>query len=249
VKYSALQWQSSDDLEYEPFLVSSQTIGGGFNYTFIASSVPTEPGAEIITIRVHLFNSAIGSDINPELKEVWLVGPADNGRFTDITMLYPVTTNGDSGDEPDKSDITVRETVSGVEIPFITFSEGLVVVRNADWEFGVIDKTGSLIIPFGMFDEIYPFSSGFAIVFNAIEESIIDTAGNLLFPFGLYVMIQAFSDGLAAVRNDDWEQGVIDTEGNLVIPFGLYNWIRPFSDGIAIAENLDGTWSILEIAG
>ena len=124
-----------DDLEYEPFLVSSQTIGGGFNYTFIANSVPAEPDAEIITIRVHLFNSAIGSDINPELKEVWLVEPADNGGFTGITKLYPVTTNSASEDEPDKSDITVRETVSELETPFLVFSEGFIVVRNADWEY------------------------------------------------------------------------------------------------------------------
>ena len=105
-----------DDLEYEPFLVTSQTIGGGFNYTFIAISVPAEPDAEIITIRVHLFNSAIGSDINPELKEVWLVEPADNGRFNDITKLYPVTANGDSGDEPSVVQST-PETVENTQEP------------------------------------------------------------------------------------------------------------------------------------
>ena len=201
-----------DDLEYEPFLVSSQTIGGGFNYTFVANLVPADPNAKITTIRVHIFNPATGSDINLELKEVWLVEPADNGGFTGITKLYPVTTNSASEDEPNKSDITVRETVSGLETPFLVFSEGLIVVRNADWELGVIDKAGSFIIPFGTFDEIYPFSSGFAVVFNAIKECITDTTGNLLFPFGLYIMIQAFSDDLASVRNDDWEQGVIDTE-------------------------------------
>jgi len=238
-----------DDLEYEPFLVTSQTIGGGFNYTFIANSVSTDPNAETATIRVHIFNPAIGSDIKPELTEVWLVEPADNGGFTGIIKLYPISTTNDSGNELNKSDITIRETVSGLETPFLVFSEGLVVVRNGDWELGVIDKTGSFIIPFGMFDEIYQFSYGFAVVFNAIEESVTDTAGNLLVPFGLYIMIQAFSDGLASVRNDDWEQGVIDTTGNMVIPFGLYNEIRPFSEGLAVALNADSEFGVIDKAG
>jgi hypothetical protein len=79
-----------DDLGYEPFLVASQTIGGGFNYTFVANSVPVEPDDEITTIRVHIFLPATGHNINPELEEVWLVQPNDAGRFIGITKLYPI---------------------------------------------------------------------------------------------------------------------------------------------------------------
>jgi len=78
------------DVEYEPFLVASQTIGGGFNYTFIASSVPAGPDAETTTIRAHIFYPGANPAADPELREVWEVTPTEDGRFISSVLLFPV---------------------------------------------------------------------------------------------------------------------------------------------------------------
>jgi hypothetical protein len=76
---------------FEPFLVASQTIGGGFNYTFLASSETVGANEEKTTIRVHIFYSGN----TQELMEVWEVVPGENGSYTGSVMLYPVITVGE----------------------------------------------------------------------------------------------------------------------------------------------------------
>jgi len=76
---------------FEPFLVASQTIGGGFNYTFLARSVREGADEDIITIRVHIFYSGN----TPELMEIWDVVPGENGNYTGSVMLYPIITVGE----------------------------------------------------------------------------------------------------------------------------------------------------------
>ena len=126
------------------------------------------------------------------------------------------------------------------------FSNGLAVISETNWvdnhwggdepfsyrrnRFGLIDKTGNVILPFE-YDFIFPFSEGLASVGMFVESyfnnwnywayryafGVIDMYGNLAIPLE-YNWIEPFSEGVAVARIGR-QSGLIDTAGNVIIPF------------------------------
>ena len=142
--------------------------------------------------------------------------------------------------------------------------EGVAIVRSRKYvsngvyanKFGVVDKTGSFIVPLE-YDEIRDFSNGLAVVKGEIADDrsgyshkkyirwgIIDKAGALVQPLK-YTEISEFSEGLAKVKSGNaW--GYIDKTGKVVIPV-KYKEISEFSDGLLNADGniIDKTGKVI----
>ena len=151
-------------------------------------------------------------------------------------------------------EITIREIATGLEyydIVIMSLNDGLAVVFTEDWQFGVIDKTGNIVIPVGMYAlQSSLFREGLAVVWNEDrQDGIIDITGNIVVPFGTYDTISSLSEGLAVVWNEDRQVGVVDTTGNIVVPFGTFNGIDSFSDGLAAVQNEDRQLGYIDKTG
>jgi hypothetical protein len=114
------------------------------------------------------------------------------------------------------------------------FSDGLARV-NLDGNYGYINKTGQVVIPFGIYDYAFPFSDGLAKVKKNGKFGFINKTGKVVIPF-IYNnnndnSISEFSDGLAEVRKNG-NSGYINKTGKVVIPL-IYDEISKFSDGLA----------------
>lgn len=94
------------------------------------------------------------------------------------------------------------------------FSEGLAPVNTGNW--GFVDSSGSMVIK-AVFDYAYPFSGGYALVQDEIEDGyfFIDHSGASLQDLR-FKKAKSFSGQLAAVQIDN-KWGYISTTGALVI--------------------------------
>ena len=131
------------------------------------------------------------------------------------------------------------------------FSEGYAPVANDDGLWGVIDKTGALVLTY-QYDWFWgSFYNGRASGMDRSVDSIwssmgyIDISGEFVIA-PQYDWAYDFSDGWARVsktteQNEYPTGGFIDTEGNTVMPF-LYGWLDDFSEGLAVAA-ADGSWA------
>jgi len=140
------------------------------------------------------------------------------------------------------------------------FSEGYACIlryHENELQSSLIDKTGTVIIPFGMYSTIGTFNDGRSRVVKGdfISEDnedsrvgVIDTTGTLIVPLGTYDEISHFSDGLAIVRSSE-DCGVIDIHGALIVPFGAYRSINPFRAGSAVVRDEGGKYGRIDIAG
>ena len=116
--------------------------------------------------------------------------------------------------------------------------------RNGKW--GVVDKTGNVVIPFE-YKEAREFSEGLAAV-KWISEywGFIDKTGNVVIPFEYYWAVRDFKEGLAAVRYQDrW--GFIDKTGRVVIHFE-YHKANSFSEGLAAVKR-GSKWGFIDKTG
>ncbi len=108
-------------------------------------------------------------------------------------------------------------------------------------EYGYIDKTGKLVIPYQPFGQVYEFSEGLAQVVDYYGKSgYIDKTGKLVIPYQ-FERAESFSDGLALVRHYDTEKfGYIDKTGKLVIPY-QYDFLQTssFNEGLAVIKDYE----------
>lgn len=141
-------------------------------------------------------------------------------------------------------DITVKEIVSGLDYDEVyNFSEGLACVKKDD-KYGVIDKTGSLIVPCE-YDWIGYSTEGMIPVKKGDKWGLVDKTGSLVVPLE-YDELGYFNEGLTyAKKGDKW--GYINKTGSIVIPLE-YNVACPFSEGIALV-NKDNKYFYIDKTG
>lgn len=104
-------------------------------------------------------------------------------------------------------------------------SSSLAIVETESEAFGVINRSGSLIIDTA-FSRIDPFVDGLSVVQGRNHQRYV-------------------GDDRSAVR---YEIGVVDTSGRWIVPYGRYRNIEAYSNGYATAElveinNVGGDWS------
>lgn len=148
------------------------------------------------------------------------------------------------------------------------FSDGLACVKMWDentesfYEYlscGFIDKAGKEVIPFGEYDDAFPFSDGLAAVAKYDKEKgqlkwgFINTEGNVKIPCEYefesagYYRPWGFAGGVCPMMQEG-KWGVINTEGEIVIPFA-YNWISCFDSGLALVRLSDGFINAVDTSG
>jgi WG containing repeat len=113
---------------------------------------------------------------------------------------------------------------------------------------GLIDKSGRVILA-PRYDEIFPFSEGFAPARLDGRWGFIDKAGKLVIPIK-FDSAWVFHSGLAAVKKSKW--GFIDKTGAFVIAPRFdeitYNNPEPFEKGVAKVKTYDG-WGCITRTG
>lgn len=184
----------------------------------------------------------------------------------------------------DRNGILIADTIYRIIKPF---NSGVAVVggltdksqiynKEKKAKFGVIDKKGKIIIPFGIYKRIEDFKSGFSKVELDVEyqkgyynhQGVIDTTGkyrftvpakNWHFDYGN----EHFSECLAAVdiylldpdsiktwssssKND--YKAVINTNGEILFSNKTWEEITPFKNNRAFVKN-DDKWFLIDNKG
>lgn len=128
------------------------------------------------------------------------------------------------------------------------FSDGRAFVQGTNLKWGVIDKEGNIIVE-PIYDEVFPFSSGVAVVSKLDEKwnrtyYIIDVNGKAVKTFSKAAksnetisLWSGFSEGYA-VAMKEYKKGFIDTKGNITVKC-LYRELKPLSSGMAYFEKYD----------
>jgi len=115
------------------------------------------------------------------------------------------------------------------------YSEGLVVVKNKDQQWSVLDRDGRVVVA-PKYGSIGRISDGMIVVGSAREAGrptrygAVDTNGHLVIDME-YEGIGTFSNGRAPVKIND-KYGYISKTGELVIP-AIYDYANSFVDGRA----------------
>jgi hypothetical protein len=131
--------------------------------------------------------------------------------------------------------------------------KNVAVVVTQDWDVGVVDTDGEIIVPFGRYAEIDKFSYEYARVVESNDRSItarygiINTKGEVIIkPVYDYIYDINFFCGLAVV-NKGGEYGVVSVNGTVVIE-PEYDKIICLDDGY-IRGVKDGEESVLSLKG
>ncbi len=117
------------------------------------------------------------------------------------------------------------------------FLDGLARVMIGD-KYGLIDKTGTAVIP-AIYDDIsYGYSGNFkgGIISVCLNDKwgFIDRAGNMVIP-AKYDALHDFVEGMAAAQvGDKW--GFIDASGKMVIP-ARFDEVFQFEDDYCVVRN------------
>ena len=135
---------------------------------------------------------------------------------------------------------------------------GHFIVREGEWDderIGVINSSGSEVVPLGLYDEILTVPGNRFIVRSGTRDdarfAVIDQAGNEVIPMGRYDEIRPLHWGGWAppnfeivydygfiVRNGD-RYGVLGLDGEEIIPMGRYDSVLSIHNGIAIIQDRD----------
>ena len=124
------------------------------------------------------------------------------------------------------------------------FNEGFAVVSNSDYEYGVINKKGELVVPFKYY-YIAEFKDGFARVELEKKMGFIDKTGKEIVPI-IYDDAISFSDGVASVKKNG-KRGFVDATGKLIIPT-VFDYDYGFHSGTALVSKAD-KWGLIDKTG
>lgn len=91
----------------------------------------------------------------------------------------------------------------------------LVMVRNEEEEYGILDYRGQVAVPFCYYDRVYDFVNGRAAVERNGKYGVLRYDGTLEMPIE-YDKIKLFSDGSMAVWTEDTAE-LTDSGGNLIL--------------------------------
>ena len=123
---------------------------------------------------------------------------------------------------------------------FLDNFSGGVAVAFQGTQYGVIDTSGKIVVPFGKYGIISKFSEGLAAATVQKKYGFIDTSGNeIIAP--QYEYAESFAEGLAMVQYNNLA-GFINKAGKVVVPF-KYGYGRQFEDGVAVV-GIGGEWDI-----
>lgn len=133
------------------------------------------------------------------------------------------------------------------------FKDGFAQVANSEQtshgyvtKFGVIDKTGKLIIPV-KYDAISSFHGNVASVSIKGKSGLVDKTGKELTPQKYDdIMSYPYDEGFYRVRIGD-KKGLVNYEGKEFIPV-KYDEIKDFDEGL-IRVSIDGKWGYLDKNG
>ncbi|MEG1577491.1 MAG: WG repeat-containing protein [Oscillospiraceae bacterium] len=128
---------------------------------------------------------------------------------------------------------------SGTEVIAPTFANaenfskgGVAVVKNSDYEVGLVSKEGKMIVPFGTYDSMYPYADRDGTTYISTSKNglggCLSANGTKILPC-LYVAIDNFDKGLAVVETVQGK-GLVDSTGGCVIP-AIYDHINTYLSG------------------
>jgi hypothetical protein len=129
-----------------------------------------------------------------------------------------------------------------------SFSDGRAFVQGTNLKWGIIDTEGNIIVE-PIYDEVFPFSDGVAVVSKMDEKwnksyYIINLSGKPIKTFDkakksdeTTTLLSGFNEGCALAMKG-YKKGMLDSKGNIVIKF-LYRELKPFSSGMAYFEKFD----------
>ncbi len=143
-------------------------------------------------------------------------------RENDIFYIY----EGDMTGFADKNGKVILEPLYEEIRPIP--ERGLVMVRNADEEYGMLDYEGQITVPFCHYDSVSDFVKGRAVVELNEKYGLLQYDGTLEMPIE-YDEIRLFSDGSMAV----WTGDVVEltgSGGNRILT-GKYKYLYSTGDG------------------
>ena len=121
------------------------------------------------------------------------------------------------------------------------FSDGMARVAFADnYQSGLIDETGSVILEGKILMKMGNYSSGYALIeYDMLDYNFIDKNGDKVFDNNVYYL-QRFSDGLALISKGKNEPSiVIDNKFHEVFVVPEEFAIDPFSNGLAVIKKIN----------
>lgn len=128
------------------------------------------------------------------------------------------------------------------------FSDNRAFVQGTNLKWGFIDTEGKIIVE-PMYDQVFPFASGAAVVSKMDEKwnntfYIIDVFGKSIKTFSksaksneTITLWSGFNEGLAVVMKD-FKKGLMDPKGNIIVAC-KYRELKPLSSGMAYFEKYD----------
>jgi CHAT domain-containing protein len=131
----------------------------------------------------------------------------------------------------DKTGAVVLHEIAGLESYNVWFSDGMLMIRDARYKNGFVDRAGRIAIP-PQFKQARPFSEGLAAVRTVQGKwGYVDKQGTFIIE-PQFEEAFPFSEGLAAVKQQKW--GYIDQTGRMVVEPKLLQ-AYPFAEGLAAA--------------
>ena len=125
------------------------------------------------------------------------------------------------------------------------FQNGTAAVK-IDSLWGIIDKTGNLIIP-SKYLRIWSKSNGFYRVYDGRNYAFINDKEVNLFK-NSFPRADDFSEGYASVKFGEFDYGFIDTLGNIAFKFDNCNAISSFHNGLARVQ-IGEKWGYINTKG
>jgi hypothetical protein len=139
-----------------------------------------------------------------------------------------------------------RESINLPYKTAATFADGFVSVMDTNNLWGLIDRTGNLVVPC-LYDQMVGFYKGLAVVKKDGKYGVIDKAGNPVVPFEYDNMFGFSNDGLAVVAQGGL-YGLIDTTGTPIVECQYLNG-QNYGNGLTAFENSLGQWGVVDATG
>lgn len=152
---------------------------------------------------------------------------APDSRVSKENGIFYIYMDGKTG-LADESGNIILEPIYEIILPIL--ERELVMVRNEEKEYGILDYEGQIVVPFCHYDSVSDFVGGRAVVKLDGKCGILRYDGTLELPIE-YDRIRLFSDGSMAV----WTGGIVevtDSAGNSIFTGDYYDF----------SESGDGYW-------
>ncbi len=111
-------------------------------------------------------------------------------------------------------------------------NSGYITVQKKG-KFGVINKSGRLVIPL-IYDRIDPFWSGVALAIKAKKYGVLNTAGKTIVPFN-YGDGAVYRNGVIRMRSSG-KTIVFDRTGKVIAPLGKYDYVLATTGNLIYVE-------------